>query len=153
MIDAERAKPELPKRRHRWFQFSLRSLMIVVTIVGLFCAFFGTSAKVAWERRAMLKRIRSFDNGKIIRFGHKEDSLGSRDENQCPFPVPWDRRLLGDDAVDWIFVPYAIGEAQLQEIRALFPEANIAAFTEVDPTTGLRATLKYVERDVFMVDK
>jgi hypothetical protein len=49
---------EPPKRNRRWFQFSLRSLMIVVT---LFCVvvggYVGWQAKVVRERRAELSRV------------------------------------------------------------------------------------------------
>jgi hypothetical protein len=36
MLDPSNAEP--PKRKRRWFQFSLRSLLVVVTLFSLVCA-------------------------------------------------------------------------------------------------------------------
>jgi hypothetical protein len=39
------AEPQKPRRR--WFQFRLRLLLIVVTLVGSMCGYFGHPAKIA----------------------------------------------------------------------------------------------------------
>jgi uncharacterized membrane protein YcjF (UPF0283 family) len=43
-MQTEPPKADAPKRKHRWFQFSLRTLMIVVTQLAVLC---GT---VTWVR-------------------------------------------------------------------------------------------------------
>ncbi len=46
-MDTDAAQPAAPKRRRCWFQFSLRTLMIVVAVV---CALLGSvGAYVRWE--------------------------------------------------------------------------------------------------------
>ena len=37
-MQTEPPKAEPPKRKRRWFQFSLRTLLIVVSIVSIQCA-------------------------------------------------------------------------------------------------------------------
>jgi hypothetical protein len=37
-MEAEPIKAALPKRKRRWFQFSLRTLLIVTTVVAVQCA-------------------------------------------------------------------------------------------------------------------
>ena len=63
-MQAEPTKAEPPKRKRRWFQFSLRTLMIGVT---LFCmvigGYVGWQAKIIRERNAMAHRIESIDHG------------------------------------------------------------------------------------------
>ncbi len=45
-----------PKRKRRWFQFSLRTLLIGVTLLAVACAYVGWQAKIVRERRAELNR-------------------------------------------------------------------------------------------------
>ena len=39
MLEADLPKADPPKRQRRWFQFSLRTLMIVVTLLAVVCAY------------------------------------------------------------------------------------------------------------------
>jgi hypothetical protein len=45
-------------RIKRWFQFSLRTLMIVITLLAVPLAYVGWQAKIVRERKAMLEFIR-----------------------------------------------------------------------------------------------
>jgi hypothetical protein len=40
-VQTEPPKAEPPKRERRWFQFSLRTLLIVVTLLSVPCAYVG----------------------------------------------------------------------------------------------------------------
>ena len=51
-MEAEPTKVEPPKRRRRWFQFSLRTLMIVVTLLAVMCACTAWVARIARDRAA-----------------------------------------------------------------------------------------------------
>ena len=51
-MEAEPPKADPPKRKRRWFQFSLRTLMIVVT---MFCVI---SGYVAWHKKIVRLMIR-----------------------------------------------------------------------------------------------
>jgi hypothetical protein len=40
-MPSEQPKADPPKRKRRWFQFSLRSLLLVVTLLAVPCAYVG----------------------------------------------------------------------------------------------------------------
>ncbi len=50
--------PDQPSPRRR-FQFRLRTLMIVVAVVAIPCAYVGWQAKIVRERRALLDSIKA----------------------------------------------------------------------------------------------
>jgi hypothetical protein len=51
------AEPKKPRRR--WFQFRLRTMLIVVAVVGVACANVGRESSIVRERRATLAAIRN----------------------------------------------------------------------------------------------
>ncbi len=94
--------PDQPSPRRR-FQFRLRTLLIVVTLLAVPCAYVGWQAKIVRNRRAML-----FDNP---RFGMLSDfvSVGGEPE------VSWLRRYLGDVHPDDIVAVDDASDAELDE--------------------------------------
>jgi hypothetical protein len=57
-----------PKRKRRWFQFSLRSLMIVATLLAIPCAYVSWQAEIAKRRMAMYQQFFSYSM-EITRIG------------------------------------------------------------------------------------
>jgi hypothetical protein len=55
-MPTEPPNAEAPKRKRRWFQFSLRSLLIVVTLLAVVCGF---AAVVIENRKLMRERDES----------------------------------------------------------------------------------------------
>jgi hypothetical protein len=58
MSEAEPTKADPPKRKRRWLQFSLRTLLIVTGLVAVICGYIGSQAKIVMERKAALGAIR-----------------------------------------------------------------------------------------------
>ena len=58
-MQTEPPKAEQPKRKRRWFKFSLRSLMIVVTLLAVPCGWFGWHVALAKERKVTFMRLLS----------------------------------------------------------------------------------------------
>ncbi len=56
MNESDLPKAEPPKRKRRWFQFSLRTLMIGVTAFCLAAGWLLSQDGVVWERKALLKK-------------------------------------------------------------------------------------------------
>ena len=56
-MQTEPPKADPPKRKRRWFQFSLRSLLILVTLLAVVCGYVGRQAEFVRGRQAMLGRI------------------------------------------------------------------------------------------------
>jgi hypothetical protein len=122
-MDAEPLQTELPKaepkRKRRWFQFSLRSLMIGVTLLAVPFAYVGWQAKIVRQRQAML-----FENPRIGLLSIVESVGGEK-------RLPWIRRCLGDlDPGDIVAVDDA-SESELEKYRSAFPEANVLRKTEM----------------------
>ena len=55
-------KTDQPKPRRRFFRYSLRTLMIVVTV---FCVWVGVIAKAAREQRLAVEAILAIDDGTV----------------------------------------------------------------------------------------
>jgi hypothetical protein len=53
-MEAEPPKADPPKRKRRRFQFRLRTLMIVVTLLAVPCGYIGWQARIVRERRDLL---------------------------------------------------------------------------------------------------
>ena len=87
---------ESPKRKRRWFQFSLRTLMTFTVICAVPCAWLGHKIEQKERQRYAIEAIRRL--GGRVEFGYQLDSDGFplAGDRQPPGAL-WLRRLLGDD--------------------------------------------------------
>jgi hypothetical protein len=106
------------------FQFRLRTLLIVVTLLAVVCAYVTHEAKIVQERRAEWNR-----NG-------KDRWVQLRDEDDFGV-LNWTRRALGDRACYEILISEETDPAEIERLRAIFPEGRIRLF---DPTKATPAT-------------
>jgi hypothetical protein len=118
-MQAEPPESDPPKRKRRWFQFSLRTLLIGVT---LFCmvvgGYVGSQAKIVKERKTMLAYIlNSTDTQRGVWSAPRPLEEG--------YEIPWIRDLLGDQAVSAFALPVSADKEHTYQIHALFPEALI----------------------------
>ncbi len=117
---------EEPSPRHR-FQFSLRTLMIGVT---LFCitasGYVGWQAKFVRARRAELTRVVALR------------CLVGIDDNDDR-GISWIRRVLGDKHVASIKLPVEWDAAELDRLGVLFPEAKVEVWTPAEDKLPTRA--------------
>ena len=103
-----------PKRTRRWFQFSLRTLMIGVTLLAV------ASGYVACEAR-----IVAFGKEFVQENGFHEgfwSPLVEGDPNKSPSLL---RQLLGDSARSFVEVPIGLNSARIKGVASLFPESAI----------------------------
>jgi hypothetical protein len=121
---------EPPKRKRRWYQFSLRSLMIVVMLLAIPCWWVAKQKKLVDERRAMLTRIEKVYHGNWY-IEQLPSGLSSA--------VPGLRRLLGDQGVGMISLPIEADPEIYPVIHALFPEAQLRIFERTVPLSGIPA--------------
>ena len=83
------------KPRRRWFQFSLRTLLIVVTLAG--CGF-GWLGKNVWEARRQQADVAAIEkSGGHVIYDYQIDSQGKHAPNAVPPGPAWLHALLGDD--------------------------------------------------------
>jgi hypothetical protein len=105
---------ELPPRRR--FQFRLRTLMVVVTLLALPCTYVGGQAKIVRDRAAALAA-----SGRM---------LYQAGELESPKDLPWMRRLLGDKHYSEIILEDDAPDEFVATLRLAFPEAIVVRFTE-----------------------
>jgi hypothetical protein len=104
----------------RWFQFRLRSLLIVVTAASLAFACIAREAHFVQERRAMQKWIEEGGGACVA-----NDVRSSNNGNPHVEEPPILRRLMGDTKVATIFLPRKASEQDMQRIKTLFPGAGL----------------------------
>lgn len=103
-----------PKPKRRWFQFRLRTLLVVVTLAAVPCAYVAHEWRIVQEReRFLCEQERSMAE-------HSSGAAG----------ISWVRRLMGDHGYSRIALGGATDIARRrQEAGALFPEARIMALS------------------------
>ena len=105
------------------FQFSLRTLFIVVTLLSIPCGYVGYQAKIVAERKSMQDRIKEI-GGSVILAAEMPHSWWHED-NERP-TVNWIRSWLGDEAFDEIVIPRASSLRDTIEVCETFPEAYVS---------------------------
>jgi len=112
--------PDQPAPRRR-FQFRLRTLMIVVTLLCVVFAYVGSQAKIVMDRKAaMVELIRG--GGEAI--GVERLNLRILDDGH-DYSIPFLRRWIGDHAVFMIFYKPGTAYDEIRRLRDLFPESRI----------------------------
>ena len=95
-MHTESPKAEPPKRKRRWIQFSLRSLMMLTLVVGLGMATWLVPLKKRADRqKAAVEAI--LKDGGLVAYDYQHDASGRSIQNAMPPGPAWLRKLLGDD--------------------------------------------------------
>jgi hypothetical protein len=128
-MQTERPKVEPPKRKRRWYQFSLRSLMVFTMVVAVACGWVGWQAKVVRDRKSELNRAVSM---RLI-------GIDSDDRAKA---IPWMRRVLGDVSVNSISMPPDTTIDELDRLRAFFLESRVTSDNRLDSPEPQRAQVR-----------
>ncbi|HEY4311956.1 MAG TPA: hypothetical protein VGN12_21085 [Pirellulales bacterium] len=132
--------PILPRRR--WFQFGLRSLLVVVTLLAFW---------LAWELHFIRERqrlIRDYSSPpKSWLFGVLTPEKRQQDPSFRWPTIPFWRKWLGDEPVATVCInPFTYSDAKdIESMAASFPEAdvtNMAAGWQLDTPRALPADYK-----------
>ena len=116
-----------PRPKRRW-SFSLRTLFVVVTVLG---CWLGWQVKIVRDRQALRRELElaasdSFEP--YVAIGTRVDGSVSTTWGRkwSVNPVPWYRRVLGDEPVGDLGVPNGWTTSDVNRLRAAFPEAAIS---------------------------
>src|SRR5690242_12995468 len=103
---------ETTKPDRRWYQFSLRTLLIFLTLACVVMAW--TVDKFNWKRA----RWEVLDSGTVKRIYAKSVA----DRRKAPNP-PWSLRMVGEWflGADALELPTETPDAELQRVQELFP--------------------------------
>ena len=109
--------PFAPKRR--WFQFSLRTLFVLVLLLAIPLGWLAVQLKWIRDRHEALRGLEQSGRAFILdwssSFVHDPDDV-----------LPWSLRLFGENSVRQIFILHS-QESELKPLRLLFPEAEVTA--------------------------
>ncbi len=95
-MDTDPPKPAA-RRRRRWLQFSLRTLLLMAVVVGVAISCLVAKKKAAMRQREAVEAIRK-DHG-LVSFDYEIDSNGAKIASAEPPGPAWVRNLLGVDFV------------------------------------------------------
>jgi hypothetical protein len=110
-MESEPPKTDPPKRNRRWFQFSLRTLLIGVALLAMPCAYVGWQGRDVRERKEAMKK-----------FVHAYAIYGMPISRN---PASQLRRWLGDTRIESFYFDKEASDDEIQTARREFPEAAI----------------------------
>ena len=97
------------------FQFSLRTLLIFVTLLAIPCWYVGEQFRIVQRRNAVLAKVRELGEHHYIRVADGQAES-------------WIRKLFGDEPHDLILIPVKATTEELHEVNAAFPEATVSRY-------------------------
>jgi hypothetical protein len=118
-MQTEPPKAEPPKRKRRWFQFRLRTLMTVVTIFCVVGGYVAHEAKITMDRKAMLE---TGSDGPVVDFTVDKSKDAA---------IPSIRLWIGDHFFSSVHVKQ---QADINRYKAAFPEADVELPPPPQPT-------------------
>jgi hypothetical protein len=152
-MEAEPPKADLPKRKRRWYQFSLRTLLILVTIVCIVGGWLGSKIDQKRRERAAAEAIVktqgqvSWDYQRVAGDPHSWQPAGA-----IPFGPSWLRAILGDNFFSEVDCIYCVN-GDLENLRE-FPRLRSLRLMSWGVTDdGLDAVKTLTElRDLALID-
>jgi hypothetical protein len=98
--------PSKPKRKRRWFQFRLRTLLLLVTVFAVLFGWVAHKAHNAREQKRVVAWLR--EKEAFMRYDYQIDDQGE-DIINAALPGPkWIRDVLGIDFVDSVVLAYVM---------------------------------------------
>lgn len=105
-------------KRHRWFQYGLRTLLLVMLAIGLGTGWWANKAQR--QKNAVASILKA---GGYVRYGYQYDAAGNLDNNAEPPGPAWLRNSLGIDYLSRVTEVQLIGnslaDTDLQNLESL----------------------------------
>jgi hypothetical protein len=128
MVGMESSKPG----ERRWFSFSLRTLLIVITMLGCVLGLLGWNLKVVRQREAT--RVWLENQGGLVCEYKSTHSYAVVPETYRSFDSTRElsqlRKMLGDQTVRVVDLPPALTDTQRKMIEEMFSEAEMRQYDE-----------------------
>ncbi len=114
------SQPEAPARKLRWFQYSLRSLMLLVLVVSLGMSWVAVKIKRARQQERAVEELRK--SGVYVWYDYQVEQSGKAPYTGPPGPA-WLRNLLGENffatLVGGNFASPSVTDANLESLEEL----------------------------------
>jgi Leucine Rich repeat len=110
------------KSRRRWYQYSLRTLLIGIVVLSLPCCWLGMKVREARQQAAAVAAIQKL--GGDVLYDYEFDAQGDFVRNAALPGPKWLHSLLGDDFFDNVFLVElqgahrAVTDADLEHLKA-----------------------------------
>jgi Leucine-rich repeat (LRR) protein len=85
----------IPRPKRRWYQYSLRTLLIIVTLFAVACSWFAVKLQQARRQREAVEAIVKL--GGWVAYDYQLDASGNIWQGMEPAGPAWLRKILGDD--------------------------------------------------------
>jgi hypothetical protein len=128
-MQTEPSKGEPPRRKRRWFQFSLRTLLVGVVLLAVVCGYVGRQVAIVKEREAMAAapgvdsvvaaNPRDMFTPLSSGSGIVHVTSDSREG------LPWFRSWLGDRYYLGVSLDRSTSDDEITRYKQVFPEATI----------------------------
>jgi hypothetical protein len=113
--------PEAPARKLRWFQYSLRSLLLFTLLVSVGMSWVAVRMGKARRQKEAVEEIRKL--GGVVLYVHELQTSGNPLPSKGPPGPAWLRSWLGDDffttVVDVEFPSSSVTDAGLTHLKGL----------------------------------
>lgn len=112
-------------------RFSLRTLLVLITVVGGVCGYVGWQWRIVEQRRALNHETREQVAQSLFLAAGPEDlrSINATyfraAEDSSPIELSWLRMRLGDEWQPWLLLPMDSSPEKVANAKRLFPEAKI----------------------------
>ena len=104
-------------KKRRWFQYSLRTLFLLVLLASLGMSWFAVRLEQARRQRAAVTAIIASHG--LVYYGYQLDAAGKPVKGVSPFAPAWLRRLFGDDLFNDVTAIVINTDEQLEYAKEL----------------------------------
>ena len=121
-MQTEPPKADPPKRKRRWYQFSLRTLMIFTMVVAIWAwgtRYVGSQLRIIRDRHEAAKTYKTIST--LEEAYGPNGVLKTQITNSAPWPLQW----FGEEGYILIVAPNSTSDAEIARLEGLFQEANI----------------------------
>ena len=134
--------PTKLKEKKRWYQFSLRTLLLFVTFTAILCSWLGVKIKQARKQREAAEALQKL--GMVVLYDYQQNAFMQNDPNPQSSMPSWLKNLLGEDIfINVIDVgvrddkPNHITDAGLVHVKALFKVEYLSLWNTQITDSGL----------------
>jgi hypothetical protein len=144
MPDQTKTNPEpKPKPKLRWYQFSLRSLLLLVTLFACFMSWFTVKMHQAKKQKEIVELL--IDKQNNFRYDYQIDSSGNVFDDAKPFAPEW--------LVNWLGIDFFANVVSIDQFGKGFRPGVIEDLVYLPKLKELRFSTNIDDKDLEYIGK